>query len=291
MEVTPPAAPALLSLQRTAAGITVTWQPPENDGGAPITGYRVNVLRRGAVVDTRSTGAEATSLLVDGLDPAVTYRFSVKAVNDAGAGPDSGHSEPVKVADGPVNNAATGAPAVRLAARGTVLAVSGGTVADADGVGDLTWVWQQRAAGGWEDVATGQRLTVTDRLRGSKVRALVRFTDDEGFTEERASAAVRIRVVAPGKPGVRVRPGPRGGARTVTVRMSAPATTGGSDLRGYRVVVTRAGNGKVKAVRRVTTGTAAVSIRLPKGTYRVRVTAWNGVGHGAATVSGKVAAR
>ncbi len=76
-EVTPPTAPALAAVAVSGPdGVTVSWQAPESDGGAPITAvHRVTVRRNGDVVDVREAGPDRTSLLITGLDPAATYRF------------------------------------------------------------------------------------------------------------------------------------------------------------------------------------------------------------------------
>jgi Ca2+-binding RTX toxin-like protein len=292
-EVTPPAAPALAAVAVSGpTGVTVSWQAPQDDGGAPITGYRVTVRRNGDVVDVREAGADRTSLLITGLDPAATYRFSVAAVNDAGTGADSGMSEPVTLKTGPVNHAATGAPVVRLTARGAVLAATRGSVADRNGIGALSWRWQRRVSGRWVAMpVNGPTVRITDGLRGSTVRAVATFADRDGFQETAASAETVVPKVAPGRPGVRVGSGARGGPATVTVTWTKPATTGGAPVRGYRIVaITATGRTVVRTVR-VGAAARSASVELPRGSYRIRVNARNQVGHGTAAVSRTVRAR
>jgi hypothetical protein len=292
-EVTPPAAPALRAAAVTGPdGITVSWQTPDNDGGSPITGFRVTVRMNGDVVDTRSAAADQESLLIAGLAASGTYRFAVAAVNDAGTGPDSGESEPVVLTSEPVNQAASGAPAVRFTAGGTVLTASRGTVADQNGLGTMTWRWQRRGPGGWVGLpATRDSLPVTDALRGSTVRAVATFSDDDGFPETRASAPVSVPRVVPGRPSVRATSGPRGGAATIRVVWTAPSTHGGWPVGSFRVTVTKGSGGTVVRTLRVSGADRSASIRLPRGRYRVRVEAWNRAGRGPAATSAQVTAR
>ncbi len=97
--------------------------------------------------------------------------------------------------------------------------------------------------------------------------------------------------IAPGRPGVRVGSGARGGPATVTVAWTKPATTGGARVRGYRIVaVTATGRTVVRTVR-VGAAARSASVELPRGSYRIRVNARNQVGHGTAAVSRSVRAR
>jgi hypothetical protein len=58
-----------------------------DDGGSPITGYKVQVLTLDGkqVGANRRAGAAANSLMVRGLTNGTSYRFRVRARNDAGA--------------------------------------------------------------------------------------------------------------------------------------------------------------------------------------------------------------
>jgi hypothetical protein len=271
-------------------GITVSWQPPETDGGSAITGYRVTVREGGDVVDTVDAGADETSVVVTGLDAGATYTFSVAAVNEMGAGPESGESEPVQ--PGLANEPATGAPSVRLNGSKTALTASRGSIADGNGLGTLAWSWQRESADGWIVIpGASSTLAVTDDLRGRKVRAVASFTDGAGFTESRASAGVTVPRTMPGRPTVEAHQGAKGGPKTVEVSWTAPETTGGWPIQGYRVKVVKASSGKVVKTAWAGASARTASVKVPSGTYRVLVNAKNKSGHGPAAVSWKVVAR
>ena len=76
---TAPRDPAVVST--TKSSIALTWREPESDGGSPITGYSVNY---GGDV---SLETQATSIVLEGLQPATRYPISVAAINDMGPGP------------------------------------------------------------------------------------------------------------------------------------------------------------------------------------------------------------
>jgi hypothetical protein len=81
--VTVPGAPSLVTAAPDGDAVVVTWSPPQDDGGHPVTGYQVTADPDGATVTTDAT---ATSTTMGGLDPATPYTFNVVAVNDVGAG-------------------------------------------------------------------------------------------------------------------------------------------------------------------------------------------------------------
>ncbi len=81
--IDPPTAPQAISLTPGASEIVVTWQPPTNSGGSPITGYVLTWVS--------STGASGTIPTTDtartlrNLATGATYTISVAASNAGGS--------------------------------------------------------------------------------------------------------------------------------------------------------------------------------------------------------------
>ena len=90
-EIAAPGAPTGLRVTPSGAGGTgqllLTWTRPTTDGGAEITGYRIEVSSNGisgwtvVVANTHGTG---TSFTHSGRAPATTYHYRVSAINRAG---------------------------------------------------------------------------------------------------------------------------------------------------------------------------------------------------------------
>ena len=69
--------------------MTLSWKPPTNDGGLPITNYIVEVKepRRSTWSKCGDVSADKTIYTADKLLTDTDYYFRVTAVNDEGAGP------------------------------------------------------------------------------------------------------------------------------------------------------------------------------------------------------------
>ena len=78
--------------------ISLTWTPPENDGGAPITNYILEYRSEGSASWKKATEKTLTELkfTATGLNDTEQYEFRVAAVNKAGTGPCSANSAPTK---------------------------------------------------------------------------------------------------------------------------------------------------------------------------------------------------
>ena len=68
--------------------LIMTWTPPADDGGTPITGYRVIWAEKGRNPDITAeiNDPTATSYTITGLKTGVDYRVHIEAVNAAGRG-------------------------------------------------------------------------------------------------------------------------------------------------------------------------------------------------------------
>ena len=75
---TVPEAPRNLLANGNDEQVTLSWQVPENDGGAAITDYEYRIDGRGSWI---SIGSTETTHTVTGLDNDTTYTFQVRAVN------------------------------------------------------------------------------------------------------------------------------------------------------------------------------------------------------------------
>ena len=75
--------------------MTVSWTPPESDGGSPIIGYTVERKDTTSTrwVKAHSDLVEETTLVVTGLTEKSEYQFRVIAENKAGPGPASKPSD------------------------------------------------------------------------------------------------------------------------------------------------------------------------------------------------------
>ncbi|HEU5454141.1 MAG TPA: fibronectin type III domain-containing protein, partial [Nocardioides sp.] len=86
---TTPEAPQMTGVDPRNRSVRVRWADPADDGGSPITGYRVLVLTLDGrqVGSLRRADALANQLLVTGLQNGRSYRFRVQALNAVGASP------------------------------------------------------------------------------------------------------------------------------------------------------------------------------------------------------------
>ena len=191
-DATVPDAPANLEASATTPRrITLTWDPPEYDGGAAVTSYRVEVSLDGdewAVLD--DTDGPDTEYAHDGLAPGDTRHYRVSATNEAGTG------EPSNVAsattDDPVERAARVNEAIlpRFAS-----AVTAGIV---EAIGERA---RAAAAGAGDGLRAGSLMSARD---GGLRAVLGGSQAARGFggLSTWASAGV-VSQGAPGGPGVR----------------------------------------------------------------------------------------
>lgn len=89
-ETDSPAIPTQVSAVAGNASALVSWRPPVQSGGAPVTSYTVTVIRQTIrTVTTVTVLAPDTSAVVQGLVNGSDYSFSVHATNPGGSGLES----------------------------------------------------------------------------------------------------------------------------------------------------------------------------------------------------------
>ena len=87
---TVPDAPRNLLTDATDGAVTLSWDPPEDDGGSAITDYEYRIDRRNPWI---STGSTETTHTVSGLVNGTVYVFEVRAVNRIGKSFSSNRAE------------------------------------------------------------------------------------------------------------------------------------------------------------------------------------------------------
>lgn len=91
-----PAAPDAVSATSSGTSVTVAWAPPEDTGGAPVTGYRI-ALNDGRQVEVHDADSRSTTFTW--LRPG-TYSARVRAVNAVGISYPSTPTAPVVTGGG-----------------------------------------------------------------------------------------------------------------------------------------------------------------------------------------------
>ena len=84
-----PGAPINLAAEAIDEAVTLTWEPPEADGGSAITDYQYGINGKGWT----SIGSTETTHTVTGLVNDTAYVFQVRAVNRVGRSPASEPAE------------------------------------------------------------------------------------------------------------------------------------------------------------------------------------------------------
>ena len=117
LSTTVPGRPDAPTLADGANQLTVTWDPPDDDGGVAISAYDIR-YRRGlggwTTIDDAWTGG-ARTYTITSLSPGGTYQVQVRAVNSIGNGPWSESEEETVPAEIP------GAPTITTATPGDML--------------------------------------------------------------------------------------------------------------------------------------------------------------------------
>ncbi|GAH64598.1 unnamed protein product, partial [marine sediment metagenome] len=88
----PPGSPTNLVATLTTDGISLSWEPPEDDGALAISGY---AIKRGLSLDSLRKIVDlgdVTSFVDDSVVMGQTYHYALAAINEAGTGP---YTEPV----------------------------------------------------------------------------------------------------------------------------------------------------------------------------------------------------
>jgi titin len=264
--------------------VTLSWTAPAATGGSPITDYlieyRVNAAGSTSWTPFTRSPSTATTAVVTPLVNGVGYVFRVTAINAAGPGVASAASTVLTPLTVP------GAPTVVVATAGDGQAQLSWAPPASNGgspITDYVVEYKRLSDANWTTFTRSPSTTpgalVTGLTNGFNYQFRVTARNSQGLGAPSASSSgVTVRGL-PGAPtGVT---GTRGDSQ-VTVRWTAPASTGGAAITDYVVEYRRLRDSFwTQLVRPASTATSAVVTGLVNGTnYAFRVTARNIVGLG-----------
>ncbi len=221
-----PGAPANLGTQFGDGNITVTWEAPADDGGTPVTGYEILLLREG--LDSHYyPGAGDRHWRVIGLLNGEAYEIQIRAINAAG--------------DGDWSSSVFETPATAPGAPGDLMAVPGqGTVS-------LSWQTPSEDGGDAPSAYRVYRWDVTSSwtiIASVSTLAYQDATVDDGTLYKYRVTAVNKAGDGPFSETVQTVPGlpmePTGlvavnSAGMVLLNWTAPADDGGSAVIDFKV--------------------------------------------------------
>ncbi|MYS53596.1 carbohydrate-binding protein, partial [Streptomyces sp. SID6013] len=218
---TVPAAPGAVSATSSGTSVKVTWSVPEDDGGAPVTGYEVT-LGDGHQVEIADPGSRST--VFTRLKDGTSYTARVRAVNALGASPWSAPTQPAVTGDNApqtptVTDVVTDGERVRVSWRpagdggfpvvGYTVALDDGTTAHVSGTADTAL------------------LTTTGRSKAHT--ATVTAVTLAGSSDDPGTATAHTAVTASDPAGYEPSPFPDDVLDAAYASDSWPATDDGSD--------------------------------------------------------------
>ena len=296
---TVPGAPTGLSA--TANGSTqidLSWTAPSSDGGASISGYKIEVSSDSGTSWTDLVANNTTTTYSHtGLSPSTTRHYRVSAINSVGTGAAS------NVDDATTDAATTTSSDATLSALtvndGTTehtidLATTPYTVNVRNAVTTVTLTATPTHTGASVSAVTlgGTAIIDTDFTDGITVPSLaegdneivVTVTAEDGTTTQPYPVTVTVTRAAtvPGAPtGLSAT---ANGSTQIDLSWTAPSSDGGASISGYKIEVSSdSGTSWTDLVANNTTTTYSHTGLSPSTTRHYRVSAINSVGTGAAS--------
>ena len=282
-EATPPGQVGYVLLQPGDGQIEASWSEPGDNGGLPVTGYRVEYRAGSGSWQTWPHSGAATTTTITGLSNGTGYDMRVAAINGAGTGPASApeYATPEQPPEPTTPNQVTG---LRLTAGDAQIAASWN--APPDGGSPLTGYRVEYQAGNgswqqWTHSGTGRNATLTgltnDTSYGVRVSAINAIGTGPASAVRRATPTDPSQPSVPGKPVVTLTPG----NAEIEVEWTEPANNGAA-ISDYDVRY-RAGTsgGWTDKPHTGTTRSTTIDSLNNGQLYQLQVLAKNSAGSGA----------
>uniref|UniRef100_A0A7S0EGI8 Fibronectin type-III domain-containing protein n=1 Tax=Hanusia phi TaxID=3032 RepID=A0A7S0EGI8_9CRYP len=245
---TPPGRPVISQASACGAGrATIHWSPPEQDGGSPITLYKVYVHLKGSSQEPLQVLTERSPLAVDSLSPGSIYVVKVLAINSLGNGD---WSEPLKFSSDPGAPAAPDSPEiVKVTSQSVTLSWqlpqrTNGADVEEFSLQMLEIATPSQGNAGFQTMYTGSlRCFEVMGLRpGTSYKFRVCARNAAGQGPFSLPATSTTAAVPPGPPLAVTLTGVT--ASSIKLKWSPPAFEGGSPVTSYAVLVTEVADDK-----------------------------------------------
>ena len=287
------------SLRAIASGqttINLSWTAPTNSGSTPLFGYRIEVSEDGGTNwddFSRTESFLVTSDSHKGLTAGTTRHYRVYSINHEGF--ESEASDVVSATTGTTAATAPSAPrALRATASGQTTINLSWTAPSSTGGSSITGYriqWSTNGTSGWQNVSpvhTGTGRTYADTGLDPGTRRHYRVYARNSVAESTQPSGVANATTATATATVPSAPrtlrATASGQTTINLSWSAPSSTGGSSITGYRIQWSLDGSSNWENVSPAHTGTGRTyaDTGLDLGTTRhYRVYASNSVGESA----------
>ncbi len=290
--VTTPEAPA--SFIATSSGRTIinlSWVAPSNDGGATISGYKVEMSPNGTSLWTdlvANTGSGSTTTYAhENLPPATTRYYRVSAINSEGPGApstvDGATTDALNVPDEPTSLTATALGRTMINLSWKAPLDNGG----ADISGYKIEVSPDGDASTWEDLVDDTELQSTSYSHENLAPATTRYyrvsainsvgAGDPSNTDHATTDALK----SPGAPTSLT--AIASGRTIINLSWIAPSEDGGAAIMGYNIQISPNGTSNWTDLVANTVSesiTYAHENLVPSTTHHYRIRAINSVGPG-----------
>ncbi len=280
---TVPAAPSQLTA--TAAGrtrINLSWTAPNDNGGAAITGYQIEVSPNGTSNWSdleANTTATATTYAHTGLSAGVTRHYRVRAINSVG---NSDASNTASATTDTPNATVPAAPSqlTATAAGRTIINLSWTAPSDNGGAAITGYQIEVSDTGSWSELATTTVTTYTHTNLAAgttqvyRVRAINSVGNSDASNTASATTDALATPDAPTELTITA-----SGPSTLVLSWTAPLDDGGSAITGYRIDTSSDGQSDWTVLVASTPSTTYTVTNLPPPVY-FRVIALNAIGQG-----------
>lgn len=292
----PPGSPTSLTATAVSATqINLSWTAPSNNGGASITGYKIEAKSGSGTyfVLVSNTASTATSYSHTELTTGTTYTYKVSAINSAGSGTASNEASatPSTSSSATVPSSPTGLTAVAVS--GSQINLSWSAPSNNGGYAITGYKIEYRVGSGSYTtlVSNTQTTTTTYSHTGLiagqayvyRVSAINSIGTGSPSAEASATPTSSSSADVPGNPtGFTAT---NAGPTKITLSWSPPSNNGGSAIIGYKIDV-KEGTGDYETLvsNSQSTATTFSHTGLTTGTtYYYRVSAINEIGTGPAS--------